>query len=178
MPSPPDFSPWQGHGDPRLPIRISFVCLGNICRSPMAESVLRYLVAEMGLAGQIVVDSFGTGDWHVGRGADPRTDDALRRRGYDTGHRARQITAADLDRATWVVGLDHQNVADLVELADGGPAVDRIRALRSFDPSATPGADVPDPYYGEEADFDLALDLIEAACAGLLSELQTDLANR
>lgn len=175
MPSRPDFSPWERHGDQQRPIRVSFVCLGNICRSPMAESVLRYLVAETGLADQIVVDSFGTGGWHVGGGADPRTDEALRRRGYDTGHRARQISAADIERATWVVGLDQQNVADLRDLAGPDADVGHIRTLRAFDPAAPPGAEVPDPYYGDETDFEHALDLIEVACAGLLSELQATL---
>ncbi len=171
--------------------RICFVCLGNICRSPMAAVVLRSLAAEAGVA--MAVDSAGTGSWHVGGPADRSAAAALSRRGYDgSRHIARQFGPADFGRYDLVVGLDGHNVADLRRLAPDDAAAAKIRLLRDFDPGApdtdTPepdardpdardpdappaDRDVPDPYGGPDAGFDRALDLVEAACRGLLAAL-------
>ncbi len=156
---------------PTAPIRVTFVCLGNICRSPMAASVCRYVIAETGLSDVVFVDSYGTGDWHVGQDADPRAIAALRRRGYDPSHRARQITVADLDGYDLILGMDQANVSDLRALAGSGAARDRVLLARSFDRAAPSEPEVPDPYYGTDADFDDALDLIEGAVAGLVAHL-------
>jgi len=163
--------------DAARPYRICLVCLGNICRSPMAEAVLRAGLDRAGLAGAVVVDSAGTGDWHVGGGMDRRARAELARRGYDgAAHRARQVAPSWLAERDLVLAMDRQNVADLRRMAGDDPAErDRIRLLRSFDPRSGPGAEVPDPYYGEGVSFGLVLDLIEAAAAGLAEALSAAL---
>lgn len=153
-------------------MHIGFVCLGNICRSPMAEAVARALLEQAGLSSEIAVESFGTASYHVGETADPSADAALARRGWPAGgHKARQITRADIDRLDLVLCADRANLADVMALA--GPSADpaRIRLLSSYDPSARPDAAVPDPWGQDAAGFDRSLDLIEKACRGLVDEL-------
>ncbi len=147
------------------------VCLGNICRSPMAEAVAQALVAEAGLDGDVMVDSFGTTGAHAGEGADPRALAALSRRGWALpGHRARQLRAGDLAVIDLVLCADRSNVAAVRGLAP--PDAGRVRLLRSFDPDAIAGDDeVPDPWGGDDLAFDLALGRIEAACRGLVGHL-------
>ena len=155
-------------------MRICFVCLGNICRSPTAEGVMAKLLAEAGLDGRIHVDSAGTGDWHAGELPDPRSRAAARRRGLELTHRARQFTRADLDQFDLVVVMDEDNLRH-VRLLAGGRERPPIRLLRSFDPDAPPGAPVPDPYAGDEDGFDHVLDLCERACRGLLEHVRSQL---
>ena len=152
-------------------VRVTFVCLGNICRSPMAAAVMRQLVAERGLEGTVVVDSAGTGAWHVGDRADERARAALRRGGYPDDHVARQFQASDFDRFDVILGLDAANVRDLTQMAPSAAAAAKVRLLRSFDPDTPAGAEVPDPYYGSDEGFDEVLRLVEPACAGLLDAL-------
>jgi protein-tyrosine phosphatase len=159
-----------------VPYRVCFVCSGNICRSPTAEVVLRRLLAEAGLAGEVSVDSAGLGGWHVGEAADDRTVAALRARGYDAGqHCARQFETADFAERDLVVALDSGHERDLLALAPTEADRDKVRLLRSYDPEAAGGSgdlDVPDPYYGGESDFEQVLDLVESACRGLLAEVR------
>jgi low molecular weight protein-tyrosine phosphatase len=158
-------------------VRICFVCLGNICRSPTAEGVMRGLVREGGLADRVTLDSAGTGSWHVGEPPDPRTQEAAARRGYDLGDlRARQFLAADFDRFDLVLAMDRQNLADLHRLArvhDGD--LPDIRLLRSFDPTARGDAEVLDPYAGGRQGFENVLDICERACRGLLDHVRGQL---
>ena len=155
--------------------RVVFVCLGNICRSPMAELVARARLTDAGLADRVEVSSAGTGGWHVGQGADRRTATVLAGRGYDAGrHRARQFDPAWFDDHDLVVALDRHNLADLRRLAPPDRR-DDVVLLRSFDPSAGADLDVPDPYYGGPDGFDDALDMVERACAGLLEHLRSEL---
>lgn len=150
-------------------LRICFVCLGNICRSPTAEVVMRKLVADAGLADRITIDSAGTGGYHVGDEADPRTRAAAGRRGLEITHLAWQFTRADLDRFDLVIAMDAANAVNLRRLL-GGRGEPALRLLRSFDPTAPNNADVPDPYYaGGERGFEEVLDQCERACAGLLA---------
>ncbi|HLQ54807.1 MAG TPA: low molecular weight protein-tyrosine-phosphatase [Streptosporangiaceae bacterium] len=179
--SPPPPAPRHPFGS----YRVSLVCLGNICRSPTAEVVLREELARAGLAGQVDVDSSGTGDWHLGRPMDPRARAELAARGYDgSRHRARQFSRSWFGDYDLVVAMDRQNLADLRRMApDTETARDRIRLLRSFDPAlagAGPagrrggdryGGDVPDPYNGSAADYALAFDLVQAAAKGLAAQL-------
>lgn len=158
------------------PYRVTFVCLGNICRSPMAESVLTRRLAEAGLSAQVEVESAGIGGWHIGSGADRRAVTALQRRGYHTVHRARQFQRADFDHQDLIIALDEDNARDLHRLAPDADAAAKIRLLRSFDPQTDGDLAVPDPYYGTDHDFEHALDLIEAACAGLAAWVGAEIA--
>lgn len=155
------------------PLRVAMVCLGNICRSPMAASVATALVAEAGLADRVVFESFGTAGYHRGEAADARAEAALRRRGWSAaGHRARQLTAADVSAADLVLCADRGNLADVRRLAPGQG--DKVRLLRSFDPASGTDQAVPDPWGGDDADFDRSLALIEAACRGLVDQLAAE----
>ncbi|MEU9797679.1 low molecular weight protein-tyrosine-phosphatase [Streptomyces sp. NPDC051000] len=156
--------------------RVCFVCTGNICRSPMAESVFRAHVAEAGLAHRIAVDSAGTGGWHEGDGADPRAVSVLEASGYEQDHRARRFRAAWFDRLDLVIALDAGHLWDLRALAPTPEDAAKVRLLRSHDPDATgaddDGLDVPDPYYGSLDGFEECLELIEAASPGLLNAVR------
>lgn len=137
----------------------------------MAAVVMRQLVAEGGL--DVQVDSAGTGSWHIGRGANPPAVSALGRRGYDgSTHVARQFGATDFADYDIVIGLDRHNVTDLRRLAPDEEQASKVVLLRDFDPHAAAGdRDVPDPYGGPDDDFNHALDLVTAACKGLLNTL-------
>jgi protein-tyrosine phosphatase len=153
--------------------RVVFVCLGNICRSPMAEVVMRSLVLDAGLADRVEVSSAGTGDWHVGEHADPRTLQILAARGYDgSQHRARQFEPDWFGRYDLVVALDARNLSDLRRMAPADRR-DDVRLLRSYDSAAGSDADldVPDPYYGGPDGFGDALSMVERACRGLLDDV-------
>ncbi|GAA3238182.1 low molecular weight protein-tyrosine-phosphatase [Actinocorallia longicatena] len=149
--------------------RVTFVCTGNICRSPMAEHVLRRHAEDEGL--DVEVDSSGTGGWHAGDGADPRTVSALRRAGYTSAHEARQFRPIWFDRYDLVIALDEGHYRDLRSMAPTVEAREKVRLLRSFDPAAA-DLNVPDPYYGGKAGFEECRELIEAAVPGLLDEIR------
>lgn len=153
--------------------RITVVCLGNICRSPIGEAVLRARVEEAGLAGRVSVDSAGTGNWHLGQGANPRSMSVLAANGYGLDHRARQITPdwfSDIDLA---LAMDAANFVDLARMR--GDASAELRMLRTFDPELAhlrepdPGLDVPDPYYGGPEDFLEVLRMVERASDGVVA---------
>ena len=150
-------------------MKICFVCLGNICRSPTAEAVMRALAERAGKT--VELDSAGTGGWHVGELADPRTRAAAARRGYAIEHRARQFSADDFARFDLVLAMDQQNLRDLRALARGTPALSRITLFREYDSTAPDGADVPDPYAGGADGFEHVLDICERACRGLLETI-------
>ncbi|MFF5447447.1 low molecular weight protein-tyrosine-phosphatase [Streptomyces sp. NPDC012888] len=159
--------------------RVCFVCTGNICRSPMAESVFRARISEAGLDGLVAVDSAGTGGWHEGDGADPRTLAVLDANGYEHDHRARRFLPSWFARLDLVVALDAEHLRDLRRLAPGPGDAAKVRLLRSYDPAATAGdTDVPDPYYGGREGFEECLELIEAATTGLLDEVRAALKER
>jgi protein-tyrosine phosphatase len=157
----------------RAPVRLSFVCLGNICRSPTAEAVMRKLVADAGLEKQILIDSAGTGDWHVGEPRDRRSSEVGLRRGIPLSGRARHFVAGDFCRFDYVLAMDRQNHANLLKLASDPAERAKVLLLRSFDPDVVEGADeVPDPYYGGAEGFDAVFDICLAACGGLLAHLR------
>jgi protein-tyrosine phosphatase len=158
-------------------LRICVVCAGNICRSPMAEAVLRAKLEAAGLGGRVTVDSAGTGDWHVGQPAHVRSTAALSRRGYRLDHRARQFRPAWFGERDLVLALDTDNLNHLAHLAPRDLPEGRLRLLRVVESTdEADRGDVPDPYgYGDEA-YDHALDLIERACDELVNDLVADLA--
>ncbi|MBL8348683.1 MAG: low molecular weight phosphotyrosine protein phosphatase [Burkholderiaceae bacterium] len=151
------------------------VCMGNICRSPMAEAVLRAKLVRAGLAAEVAVDSAGTHGFHKGAQPDPRAVAQAQRRGYSLqGQKARPLVADDFERFDLLLAMDRDNLDTLHERCPP-PARDRLRLLLSFAPAGATD-EVPDPYYGSIAGFDHALDLIEPACDGLLRDLQRRLA--
>jgi protein-tyrosine phosphatase len=158
------------------PYRVLLVCLGNICRSPMAEVVLRDEVERAGLAGRVTVESAGTGDWHIGGPMDPRSSTELGRRGYDgSRHIARQIQPDWLAHYDLLVVMDRKNLANLRRMAGEQPAPveGRIALMRSFDPAQGPEslAEVPDPYHGGPEDYTETFELVHAAARGLVQQL-------
>lgn len=147
----------------RVPTRLLFVCLGNICRSPIAEAVMGALVAEHGLQTRIEVDSAGTGDWHVGQRPDARARAAAAQRGFSVTGRARQVRARDFTDFDLLLAMDESNLRDLRQLAPAGTE-HKVRMLAE--------AEVPDPYYGAADGFDTVLDIVTLACGRLLDELR------
>ena len=173
--------------EPGAPYRVCLVCLGNICRSPMAETVLRAALAEAGLDGAVVVDSAGTGDWHIGQPMNSGARAALATRGYDgSAHRARQIEPSWLARRDLVLAMDARNLADLRRMA-GAAGRDRIRlfgevgglsGLKGRDRRGrrgrgdeAGGAEIPDPYGGDAAEFGYVLDLLGSAAPVIAARL-------
>jgi len=157
------------------PYRIVFVCTGNICRSPMAEVITRALAASTDLADgttladHLEVRSAGTGPWHEGEPMHPLAQASLARGGYgDHRHVAHQIVSAELGSIDYMVALDRRHQQTLRSL---GADPDRLALLRAFDPAAGAAADVPDPYYGDDAVFDDCRDMIAAGCSGLIASL-------
>jgi protein-tyrosine phosphatase len=136
------------------PLRVLFVCLGNICRSPTAEGVMRALVREAGLEDEIELDSAGTGSWHVGSAPDERATATAAAHGIALEGAARRVRVGDLDDFDLIVAMDRANADDLRQIAADGDL------------------DVPDPYYGEGDGFQRVLDLVQAACAGLLTRIR------
>ncbi len=157
--------------------RVTIVCLGNICRSPIGEAVVRERLTRSGLAGVVEVDSAGTGDWHVGQGANPRSVQVLDDHGYEHDHTARQINESWFTDIDLVIAMDTANYADIKALIPTTAHHVDLRMLRSFDPEfvgiSEPDArlDVPDPYHGSDEDFVAVLRMIEVAVDGLVHVL-------
>lgn len=153
-------------------IRVLFVCLGNICRSPTAEAVMQAKIADAGLEDQISCDSAGTIGYHAGEAADSRMREHGSRRGYQLLSRSRKVTPEDFEDFDLIFAMDDDNQRDLLALA--GPHGDKVR--RIVDCCTRHRADaVPDPYYGGAAGFEQVLDLLEDACENLLDELRQSL---
>jgi protein-tyrosine phosphatase len=158
--------------------RLCFVCSGNICRSPIAAVVMQRLVDDEGLTDLVRVDSAGTGDWHVGERADSRAVAVLQRTGYDgSTHRARVFERSWLDDRDLVLALDRGHLRELRALA-GAEQRAKVRLLRSFDDEAPDGAEVADPYFGDDRDFAEVLDQVERSCRGLLDAVARTLPDR
>jgi protein-tyrosine phosphatase len=156
------------------PYRIALVCLGNICRSPMADVVLNELLADAGLDQDVEVVSAGTGDWHVGNPMDRRAAALLTSHGYDASrHRAATFDTAWFDDCDLVLTMDGANLADLERLHAAGGDPDRLRMFRAFDPRSAgdDDRDVPDPYYGGDDGFETVLAMVERTCDALVAAL-------
>ena len=153
-------------------VSVLFVCLGNICRSPTADAVLGRKVETLGLQSRLLVDSAGTGDWHVGQPPDPRSQHHAARRGYDLSPlRARQVAVEDFDRFDFILAMDRNNLVELERMRPRAHAGELDLFLRYG--SGSRGLEVPDPYYGGEQGFEEVLDLIEEAADGLLAHIRS-----
>jgi protein-tyrosine phosphatase len=167
-----------------VPFRVLFVCMGNICRSPTAEGVMRALVSREGLDDSIVLESAGTGSWHIGSPPDARAAQVARARGIALDGTARQVRREDFLDFDLLLAMDRRNMRELRQLAPGEEERAKVRLLREFDPASAPpsGAqadtrdlDVPDPYYGAAGGFETVFDLVAAACEGLLGQIRDGL---
>ena len=158
-------------------ISVLFVCLGNICRSPTAHAVFQSMVDSRGLDAKILVDSAGTGDWHLGHAPDQRTSAQAAERGYDMSElRARLVEPKDFAQFDYIIGMDHENISNLMLMRPEG-FTGQVELFLSFarKPENRDQAVVPDPYYGGDNGFALVLDLVEDAAAGLLDHMVAQL---
>lgn len=159
-------------------MKVLFVCLGNICRSPSADGILRKKLIEQGLADKVTVDSSGTGDWHIGKEPDKRSQKAAAERGYDLSMlRARQVTATDFNEFDYVLAMDNSNIENMQEFKPAGAVrTEPELFLQRF--GGNPAySEVPDPYYGGEQGFEVVLDLLEAACDNLVQDIKQKLSH-
>ena len=153
-------------------MKVLFVCLGNICRSPTAEGVFRRALEQAGLADDVEIDSCGVGSWHVGKAPDSRAQQAALCRGIDlSGLRARQLNVQDFAEFDYVLGMDQNNLRAILELK---PANSQAHVGLFLDFAGTPGTEVPDPYYGGDEGFENVLNMIEAASNGLIQHLKRE----
>lgn len=147
-----------------------FVCLGNICRSPLAEGVMAHLLDQEGLGEDFELDSAGTGNWHSGDLPDPRSRETALRHGFRLTHRARTVVPPDFERFDLILAMDGDNFHNLQYMARNSQQKRKIRMIRDWDPQG-PG-DVPDPYYGTSEDFELVWNMLDRSCRRLLQELR------
>ena len=151
--------------------KVLFVCLGNICRSPTADGIFNHIVLREKMDQKIIIDSAGTGDWHVGKSPDSRTVDAARKRGYDLSVlRARQVSARDFEEFDYVLAMDESNLSDLQRIKPV-EYTGHLGLFLDFG-SRNDYREVPDPYYGGRDGFELVLDLVEDASQGLLNHIR------
>ena len=158
-------------------VRVVFVCLGNICRSPTAEGVLRQLVNDAGLEDRVVVDSAGTSAYHAGDGPDPRSTAAAARHGVRLTGQSRQFVVQDFDRFDHLVAMDAANFGNLQRVARDAHDLERISLLRQWSPGRlgpdpAVRSDVPDPYYEADDGFETVFHICAAGCRGILHTIQ------
>ena len=152
-------------------VKVLFVCMGNICRSPTAEGVFRHKLRAVDLLNEIHVDSAGTHAYHIGKPPDPRSQQAASRRGVDlTALRARRVTSKDFLEFDYVLAMDEENMANLRTICPQGEEY-KLRLFLEFAPHL-PHREVPDPYYGGEVGFEQVLDLVDEAAEGLLEDIR------
>ena len=154
-------------------VSILFVCLGNICRSPAAEGVMQAIVDSHDDSARFVIDSAGTGNYHIGDLPDHRMRLHARRRGYERTHRCRQVTESDFDRFDLIIAMDGSNFANLRRLAPSPEAEDKVVEMAAFVSKAMRCYAIPDPYYEGAEGFELVLDLLESGCDNLYNCLST-----
>ncbi len=152
-------------------INVLFVCLGNICRSPLAEGIFKKLVHNQGLDKKIMCDSAGTSGWHIGDLPDPRTEDVAENHGIHLDHLGRKFILEDFNRFDYIIAMDRNNFAD-IRLVLGSEKFDpkKLRMMRDFDDLGK-GEDVPDPYYGGADGFEYVYQVLQRSCANLLDQI-------
>jgi protein-tyrosine phosphatase len=150
---------------------VLFVCLGNICRSPLAEGVFRHLVEREGLADRFEIDSAGTGSWHVGERADARSTLIAEQHGIELDSRARQVQPEDFERFDYIIAMDRDNLHTLERMSETNGSGARIELLRRYE-AERDGDEVPDPYYGGASGFESVFKMVKRSCSGLLERLR------
>jgi protein-tyrosine phosphatase len=156
-----------------MPVKVLFVCLGNICRSPTAHALMQARVNSESLESKIIIDSAGTGDWHLGFPPDERAQKTALQHGYDMSHlQARLVTSADFSAFDYILGMDKENVSNLVLMKP--PHFTGVCGLFLTESGVTAADEVPDPYYGDEQHFEHAMQLIQEAVGGLLQRIKVD----
>ncbi|ACK68504.1 protein tyrosine phosphatase [Gloeothece citriformis PCC 7424] len=159
-----------------MPYKLLFVCLGNICRSPSAENIMNHLIEQANLSDQIICDSAGTSNYHIGEPPDPRMRVAAARRGIELKGKARQFNLADFDKFDLILAMDRENYQNILLLDPKGNYKFKVRLMCDFVSNASI-KDVPDPYYGGSQGFDQVIDLLLDACSGLLEEVKQQIKN-
>jgi protein-tyrosine phosphatase len=154
-------------------VEISFVCLGNICRSPLAQGVFQDLVNQKKLEQKIIVTSAGTGGWHIGDLPDERMRRTAQSNGIQLESRARQFQSADFNRFNLILAMDHSNLARLEEIAPSNLSPEKLMLFRSFDPECNGNQDVPDPYYGGAKGFEEVYSMVKRTCPPLLDYIKS-----
>jgi len=154
-------------------VEISFVCLGNICRSPLAQGVFQDLVNQKKLEQKIIVTSAGTGGWHIGNLPDERMRRTAQSKGIQLESRARQFQSADFNRFNLILAMDHSNLARLEEIAPSNLSPEKLMLFRSFDPECNGNQDVPDPYYGGAKGFEEVYSMVKRTCPPLLDYIKS-----
>lgn len=155
-------------------VSILFVCLGNICRSPLAAAILKHKVRLHGLEQWIEVDSCGTSNYHIGDNADPRTIANASRNGVPIEHCARQLSAGDLHRFDFIFAMDHSNYANILRLSNGEDISRKVRMMREFDPRQK-GGEVPDPYHGGEKEFQEVFEILDRSTTNFLTFVREEI---
>jgi protein-tyrosine phosphatase len=147
---------------------INFVCLGNICRSPLAQGVFEHLVEQEGLTEKIIIASAGTGNWHVGSPPDQRMSATAKRNGIQLNNKAKQFRSEDFGNFDLVLAMDRSNFSDLKNIKGSSPTSDQLKLFRSFDPEAIEDLNVPDPYYGGSRGFEEVFNIVHRTCPEIL----------
>lgn len=148
-------------------VRVLFVCLGNICRSPSAEGIFRFIVKKHGIEKLFYIDSAGTSAYHVGERADDRMRKNASKRGYDLTSLSRRFTLKDFEDFDYILAMDQNNYRDIIEMDSRGESRDKIKMMNDFSENYL-HRDVPDPYYGGVEGFNRVIDILEDSCSGLL----------
>ena len=152
-------------------VKVLFVCLGNICRSPLAAAILRHKVKKYGLGAWVEVDSCGTSNYHIGDNADPRTIANAARNGVTIEHCARQLSQEDLDAFDFIFAMDRNNYHNILKLGNGNDLGQKLRLMREFDPESK-GGEVPDPYHGGEEGFQEVYEILDRSTTRFLEFLR------
>ena len=158
-------------------VSVLFVCLGNICRSPLGEGVLAHRLEEEDLSNRVRVDSAGTGAWHQGEPPDPRSTEVAIRHGITLRGRARRVSAEDFHEFDYILAMDRTNLEDLRHLESQGEGGALLTLFREFDPQQDGDLDVPDPYYGGPDGFDLMFDMVDRTCTAFVEHLLSELSS-